>query len=193
MKRLVLIVLGGAVFVLTATAALAQSSSNGSPEASKPASALEEVVVTARKRSESLLEVPVIANVLTSDALERQMTQNLYMVAQRVPALVLGDSLAANGVQVTMRGVGTTANNATIDQSVALNLDGVQLTQGLSYNIGMFDVAQVEVLKGPQALFFGKNSPAGVISMTSADPTDTAEFTASLGYGNPKLSRWLAS
>ena len=182
MKRPALMVLGGAVFVLTATAGLAQSGSDGSPEANKTTSALEEVVVTARKRSESLLEVPVVANVLTSDALESYSTHDLYMVAQRVPALVLGDSLAANGVQVTMRGVGTTANNATIDQSVALNVDGVQLTQGLSYNIGMFDVGQVEVLKGPQALFFGKNSPAGVISLGSMDPTDETEVSASLGY-----------
>ena len=83
---------------------------------------------------------------------------------------------------VSIRGVGTTAVNATVDQSISLNVDGLQLSQGLAYQAGMFDVGQVEVLKGPQALFWGKNSPGGVISLRSADPTDRTEVEFRGGY-----------
>ena len=144
--------------------------------------ALEEIVVTARKREESFLDVPVIATVLTQDTLERTKTDDLYALAAKVPSLLLGNAVNSTGTQVSLRGIGTTALNATMDQSVSLNIDGLTLTQGVAYGIGMFDVAQVEVLKGPQSLFFGKNNTAGVISLRSVDPTDEFEMIARAGY-----------
>ena len=141
-----------------------------------------DIIVTARKRNESILKVPVVLTAITQAELERFASDDLYTVAQNVPGLLIGTSLAANGLQVSMRGIGTTANNATVDNSISLNIDGVQLSQGLSYGMGMFDVGQIEVLKGPQALFFGKNSPAGVISLRSADPTDRTEISLRAGY-----------
>lgn len=141
-----------------------------------------DIIVTARKRNESILKVPVVVTAITQEQLESYAVDDLYTVAQRVPGLLIGTSLAANGLQVSMRGIGTTANNATVDNSVSLNVDGVSLSQGLSYNLGMFDVGQIEVLKGPQALFFGKNSPAGVISLRSADPGPNAELIVRAGY-----------
>ncbi|TGD72510.1 TonB-dependent receptor [Mangrovimicrobium sediminis] len=146
------------------------------------AQALEEVVVTARKREESLLKVPVVASVLSADLLERYQVQDMYAVAQRVPGFVMGESVGTVGMQTSLRGIGPTSQTATVDQSVSLNIDGLSLTQGYAYAIGMFDVGQVEVLKGPQALFYGKNSTAGVISMRSKDPTDEREFLARVGY-----------
>src|SRR5439155_15098751 len=129
------------------------------------AQALEEIIVTARKRQESILKVPVVMTAVTQQQLEAYSTHDLFTVANRVPGLLVGTSLAGNGLQVSMRGIGTTANNATVDNSISLNVDGLQLSQGLAYTLGMFDLGQVEVLKGPQALFYGKNSPAGVISL----------------------------
>jgi iron complex outermembrane receptor protein len=142
----------------------------------------EEIIVTARKREESLIDVPVVSNVLTQDVLERTKTDNLFAVSSRVPALQLGDTVASVGTQVSLRGVGTTTINPTMDQSVSLVIDGLPLSQGVGYSAGMFDVAQIEVLKGPQALFFGKNNTAGVISLRSADPTDAAEVITRGGY-----------
>jgi outer membrane receptor protein involved in Fe transport len=165
-----------AAAVMQSTDAAPTSRTERTPEG------IDEIIVTARKRNESFLSVPVIASVLTATTLEKNAVHDLYTVANRVPGFVIGNSLAANGVQVSMRGIGNTANNATIDQSVSLNLDGLQLTQGLAYSIGMFDVGQIEVLKGPQALFFGKNSPAGVVSLRSADPTDKFEIIARAGF-----------
>lgn len=69
-----------------------------------------------------------------------------------------------------------------VDQSVSLNIDGLQVSQGSAYSIGTFDMAQVKVLRGPQALFFGKASSGGVISIRTADPGDQVEVIGRLGY-----------
>ena len=143
---------------------------------------LGEVIVTARKRQESILNVPVVETAIPQKQLERFQTQDLKDIATRVPGLTLSDAVLTIGSQVSLRGVGTNTLDAGVDQSVALNLDGLQLTNGLAYSSGMFDVGQVEVLKGPQALFYGKNSPGGVISIRTADPTDTFEVIGRFGH-----------
>src|SRR5438094_406745 len=66
--------------------------------------------------------------------------------------------------------------------AVSLNIDGLSLGQGLAFGSGLFDVAQVEVLKGPQALFYGKSSPGGVISLRTADPGDRFELIGRGSY-----------
>jgi len=86
------------------------------------------------------------------------------------------------GTQISIRGIGTSSANPGIDQSVSLNLDGLQVTQGSAYSVGVFDMAQVEILKGPQALFFGKNSPGGVVAIRTADPGDKTEIIGRLAY-----------
>lgn len=142
----------------------------------------DEIVVTARRREESILKVPVVASVLGGEELVKTGTSDLSGVSNFVPGLNLATAVSSFGTQVSLRGIGTTTLNATIDQSVSLNIDGMQITQGLSYGMGFFDAAHVEVLKGPQALFYGKASPAGVISIRSADPTDTFEVSGRIGY-----------
>lgn len=143
---------------------------------------VNEITVTARRREESILKVPVVASVLAGEELVQSGTADLTGVATRVPGLQLGASVSSFGNQVSLRGIGTSTNNAAIDQSVSLNIDGMQFSQGLSYALGFFDMASVEVLKGPQALFFGKASPAGVIAIRSADPTDELEVIGRGGY-----------
>lgn len=156
----------------------------------------EEVIVTARKREESILNVPLVISALPQQALEQAQIHDLYTLTTRVPGLVLGSNVGAVGAGVSIRGVGTTAVNATVDQSISLNVDGLQLSQGLAYQAGMFDVGQVEVMKGPQALFWGKNSPGGVISLRSADPTDQTEVELRGGYefeANEKFGEMIVS
>lgn len=143
---------------------------------------LEEIIVTARKRDESALKIPVVASVLTHEQMERYSISDLHNVAERVPGLQMGSATMAFGSQVSLRGVGTSVLNATLDQSVSLNIDGMQMTQGLAYKAGMFDMEQIEVLKGPQALFYGKASPGGVISIRTAGPGDQREILVRHGY-----------
>lgn len=164
--------------MVTASTAAAQAASAQPAQANQ----LGEIIVTARKRQESILNVPVIESALPAVQLQRYQTQDLKDIATLVPGIKLGDSILSIGTQISLRGVGTTTFNPGVDQSVSLNLDGLQLTQGLTYSSAFFDLAQVEVLKGPQALFYGKSSPGGVISVRTADPTDRFELIARAGY-----------
>jgi iron complex outermembrane receptor protein len=147
-------------------------------QAGSNATQLGEVIVTARKRQESILNVPVVESAIPQEQLQRYQTQDLKDIATLVPGIALGDSILSIGTQISIRGVGTTTFNPGIDQSVALNIDGLQLSQGLAYSSAFFDMQQVEVLKGPQALFYGKASPGGVISIRTADPTSKFEVIA---------------
>ena len=140
------------------------------------------VMVTARRRMESVLNVPVIETVLTPETLQNAQITDIHGVTSRVPGLIIGDSVLSIGSQISLRGIGTSALDAGIDQSVSLNIDGQQFSQGLTFRSGLFDLAQAEVLRGPQALFFGKNSPGGVIALTTADPGSEFEAIARYSY-----------
>lgn len=176
------VLLGGVASCWLGFAAPALAEEGAAVEDGERATVTSDIIVTARRREESILKVPVVASVIGGEQLAQTGTADLTAVASRVPGLQLGSSVAAFGNQVALRGIGTTTNNSAIDQSVSLNIDGMQFSQGLSYALGFFDMQQVEVLKGPQALFFGKASPAGVISIRSADPTDEFEVIGRAGY-----------
>lgn len=141
-----------------------------------------EILVTARKRQESILQVPVVVTALSGERIDNAQITNVTDLPRLVPGLVLGGNILAIGPQVTIRGVGTSSSDPGVDQSVSLNLDGLALGQGLAFRSGMFDVAQVEVLKGPQSLFYGKSSPGGVISLRTADPGTDLEVIARASY-----------
>jgi iron complex outermembrane recepter protein len=200
MSRSSFLMMGGSVLATAAaamifTAAPAAAQPASSPVATENAE-MTEIIVTARKRQESILKVPVIETAISQKQLEQYQTNDIYAVAQRVPGFVIGTGTGAYGAQVSLRGVGTSALNPTLDQSISLVLDGLPLSQGLAYQAGMFDVGQIEVLKGPQSLFYGKNSPGGVIALRSADPTDKAELILTGGYeyrANERLGEIIVS
>ena len=83
---------------------------------------------------------------------------------------------------ISLRGIGSAVTTPSVDQQVSINIDNVQMSQSNSLALGLYDLARVEVLKGPQALFFGKNSPGGVLSLVSADPGDHVEWRLRTGY-----------
>jgi len=152
------------------------------PETQEIVGQLKEVMVTARKRKELLLDVPVTETVISRQSLQQFQTDSIQSLTSRVPGLELGSQLGVFGPTISMRGMSTTVQDPAVDQDVSLNVDGLQLSQAFAFNSALFDVDQIQVLKGPQALFFGKNSPAGVIAVQSADPTDKTEAEVSAGY-----------
>ncbi|HEX7034194.1 MAG TPA: TonB-dependent receptor [Pseudomonadales bacterium] len=132
---------------------------------------IEEVVVTARKREERLIDTPVSVSALGREEVERYHTRDLAQLTTRMPGVQIGHAAGGgNGGAIFIRNVGSLAVDYGADQPVSLVLDGMSFTRGHVLDVGFFDVAAVEVLKGPQALFFGKNSPAGVIAVTSVTP-----------------------
>lgn len=166
------------LLVSAAGAALA-----GAPAyAQDSAGGLGEIIVTARKQAESLLDVPVAVSAIGGEEIERKAVTDLTRIAQLAPQIILAQADSGTGASFSIRGLGTSFLDPGLDQSVVVVFDGMPISRGQVVLMGMFDLAQVEVLKGPQALFFGKNSPAGVVSLTSAGATDTLEGYVRAGY-----------
>lgn len=170
----------GALVVAMPGAAYAQDTAT-TPQA-EDTSDYGGIIVTARKRSETLLDVPVAISALSSDTLARYNVNDLNAMSSLVPNVTIVKAASGTGASMTIRGVGSTFNDFGIDQTVSINIDGIQISRGFITNVAFFDVEQVEVLKGPQALFFGKNSPGGVVSVRSRGATKSFEAGIKAGY-----------
>lgn len=181
MNRSPLAVLCGAVLFSNVTNVMAQGQPGEAP-AAQASRSLEEVVVTARKREESLQDVPVAVAVIAQEQLQNNVANDLTKVAELAPQVSMSQSGSGTGAVITIRGVSSGSNDAGLDQSVAIEVDGVPISRGQVVSSSIFDLEQVQVLQGPQALFFGKNSPAGVISLNSANPTEAFEGYVTPGY-----------
>lgn len=123
-----------------------------------------------------------VITALTTAQLERYDLTSLEKISNSTPQMVIGRAATGSGAQLAIRGIGSNATSIGIEQSVAIIVDGVYFGQGRVINEGFFDLERVEILKGPQALFFGKNATAGVVSLTTASPSDRTEIIAKVGY-----------
>lgn len=146
-----------------------------------------DIVVTARRRDESLISVPVSVSAIGSEELTRRNIATVDNIARVVPSLLVGNS--SGGGALSLRGVGAADSNQIADQAVAFNIDGVQIARSIARRLSQLDLVEVQVLKGPQALYFGKNSPAGIIVLRTGDPTASFEGKASIGY-EVNASQW---
>jgi iron complex outermembrane receptor protein len=167
---------GIATAALIAAPAMAQSAPNVAKAANEPA----EIIVTARNRQESIMRTPVVVQAITPEQIADAHVANIQAIATIAPGTFIDQQFALSGTVVYIRGIGNTGT--IIDQSVGLNIDGFSSSTGALFNQGVFDPAQINVLKGPQSLFFGKSTSAGVIAITSADPTSSWEAGATVGY-----------
>lgn len=147
------------------------------------AAELEEIVVTAQKRSERLTEVPIAITNFGTENIEQTGVRQLKEVAEFVPNLQISSGTDFSS-SVSIRGVGANSRNIGFDTRVGVYLDGVYLGQSPALNQELLDLERIEVLRGPQGTLFGKNTVAGAINMISKRPDDT--FGGSLGveYGN---------
>lgn len=146
------------------------------------AAVLEEVVVTARKREESLQDVPVAIQAFQREQIERYAATDLSRIADMANNVEITRGNQGGGGSFSIRGLGASNSDSGIDSSVAVNMDGVQTSRGFVARMAFFDLQSVEILKGPQALFYGKDSPAGVVALTSALPTPQFEARIHAGY-----------
>ncbi|HKX78014.1 MAG TPA: TonB-dependent receptor [Novosphingobium sp.] len=162
----------------------AQTDQGNAAEArSERSGGLEDIVVTARRREESLLDVPVAVSAISAAALERAHVTDMTQIAQMTPNVIIAPiGGSGSGGTIAIRGIGSTYSDSGIDQSVGIVIDSVSISRSRILHASQFDLGQVEILKGPQALFFGKNSPAGVISINTANPTPDFSAMARVGY-----------
>lgn len=147
------------------------------------AQSVDEIVVTARKRVETLQDVPVAVTALGEAQIEQAAITNITDITSAIPGFFAGDTFSpAPQGTLALRGISTGATALAADQAVSINIDGVQIENAEALRMGIIDLQQIEVLKGPQALFFGKNATAGIVAFTSADPTDELYRKVRTGY-----------
>ncbi|MFN2099192.1 TonB-dependent receptor [Altererythrobacter sp. MF3-039] len=164
------------------SAAFAQDAAGDAGQPDSEAFEGNEIIVLARKQAETLQEVPVTITSVSSETLEKYNVDQVADVVSRVPTLNVQVGGSGSGGQISLRGVGSSNISAAFDSAVAFDFDGVQVSTMRLVQAGFFDTQQIDVLKGPQSLFFGKSASAGVFSIRSADPTPTWEIGGKASY-----------
>jgi iron complex outermembrane receptor protein len=138
---------------------------------------LEEIVVTARKREESVQDIPVVVTAFTSEEMSRRGVTELEDIAAATPGLAFEDFSSSFSAAPVMRGL-TQVNVSSDVQNVATFVDGIYIQRNYAIDIGLADVQRIEVVKGPQSALYGQNAFAGAINYVLNKPGDQYE-----GYG----------
>jgi iron complex outermembrane receptor protein len=142
---------------------------------------LEEIIVTAQKREQSLQEVPIAVTVLDGEALDRAQFSDFRSITQLSPSVSFQDGFAPVATNFIIRGIGAYAFTGGIQPSVSVVVDGVPLARAGEFIVDLADIERVEVLRGPQGTLFGRNSTGGAINVIRKGPTE--EFEASFELG----------
>jgi iron complex outermembrane receptor protein len=183
MKNRLAIYAGAAIIAIAAplaTPAFAQDT--GQAQASDDTVDQNDIIVTARRRTETAQETPVALTVFNEALLDRYAVKGVASIQSMTPGLYTGESSGAMGGTISLRGIGSGDSMAFIDQAVSSNVDGVPISSAQILRAAQLDLKQIEVLRGPQSLFFGKNSPGGIISLTTAEPGDRTQAMLRAGY-----------
>lgn len=175
----------GAAFPMQA--ALAQATP--APEAKKDVNQLEAVIVTGSRRSENLKDVPLAISAIKSEQLDTYNAsgQDIRALSGKVPSLNIESDFGRTFPRFYIRGLGNTDFDLNASQPVGLVYDDVVQESVILKGFPVFDMEQVEMLRGPQGTLFGRNSPAGVIKFDSVKPGKRFEGYANIGFG-----RWNA-
>lgn len=159
--------------VATPRASLAQELTPAPEESSRPQSFVEEVVVTARKRAETVQEVPVTVGVVNQDAISSTGSSTLLQLPSVAPGINLAKAPTGNEVGITIRGLGSSPGVPSFDSSVSLFVDGVYAPRSREFAASMFDVERIEVIRGTQAALLGKNTSLGAINLITRKPGES--------------------
>lgn len=145
-------------------------------------SQLEEILVTAQKREQSLQDVPISVGVLDEKTLDRSQFSDFRSLAKLSPSINFQDGFAPVATNFVIRGVGAYAFTGGIQPSVGVVVDGVPLARAGEFIVDLADVAQIEVLRGPQGTLFGRNSTGGAINVTRHRPSEEFEASIDLSF-----------
>lgn len=147
------------------------------------------IIVTAQKRSQPIADVPFSLDVISGGELDaiRAAGRDVLFLAARSPSLYAEASSGRTFPRFYIRGLGNTDFDLNANQPVSLVQDGVVLENAILKSFPLFDLARVEVLRGPQGTLFGRNTPAGVIKVESARPTRILEGYGRIAYGRFNL------
>jgi len=172
---------------LVATSAVAQSAAPvpATPAATPtPEHNVDEIIVTAQKRSNSLQNVPIVVTAVGRQLLQDTGVKDIKDLAVLTPGLLVTSTTNEGSTTARIRGVGTVGDNAGLESSVGIVIDGVYRPRnGVGFG-DLGDVERIEVLKGPQGTLFGKSATAGVINILTAAPSFKFGVNADLTVGN---------
>ena len=174
------LVTSASVLAFYAAPALAQDAQTAAVEEE----AVEEIIVTASKRSSTLQDTPISVAVASKQAIEQSHVRDLIDLQSLVPSLKVGQLQSSANTNFIIRGFGNGANNAGIEPSVGVFIDGVYRSRSAAQIGDLPNIERVEVLRGPQSTLFGKNASAGIISIVTAEPKFDVGGTAEASYGN---------
>ncbi|NOX49570.1 MAG: TonB-dependent receptor [Gammaproteobacteria bacterium] len=148
---------------------------------------IEEIIVTARKREESMQETPISISAFTNSDLRQRNLTNLMELSQFTPNVMMNSMTRGGGsgnAEITIRGVGQTDFLFTSDPGVGIYVDGVYLPRTLGGVLDLLDLERVEILRGPQGTLFGKNTIGGAVNLISNKPTQEFDGFAELTTGS---------
>jgi iron complex outermembrane receptor protein len=168
---------GCAIAALALATSTVRAQDSGPQAADAPATENGEIIVTAQRRSQRLLDVPLSVQAQSGEDLERAGISDSRML-ERVSPSVNFTSGQTRATSVSIRGIVSISNWSGIQPSVGVVVDGVPLARSIEYVSDLADIDRVEVLNGPQGTLFGKNSTAGVINIISKRPTQTFSVEA---------------
>jgi len=149
---------------------------------------LEEIVVTAQKRQESLQDTPIAITAFTSTGLADKGVQDISEIAQLAPSLVFDTASpiggASSAAAVFIRGIGNTDFSLTTEPGVGTYVDGVYVSRSIGGVLDVLDVERIEILRGPQGTLFGRNTIGGALSISSRKPAHEKEGSIGLTVGD---------
>lgn len=130
------------------------------------------IIVTSRKREETLQDIPATIGVVGEEQLESSGVSNLQQLTAVAPGVNIGKAPTGNELGITVRGLGSAPGVPSFDSSVSLFVDGVYAPRSLEFTASMFDIERIEVIRGTQAALLGKNTSLGAISLVTRKPGD---------------------
>ncbi len=144
-----------------------------------------DIIITATKRSQSLSDVPIAVSAVTAESLRNSGASDIRQLNQLSPSLLVSStSSETSGGVARIRGIGTVGDNAGLESSVAVFIDGVYRSRTGSGLTELGEIERIEVLRGPQGTLFGRNASAGLINVITAKPKFDIGGNAELSYGN---------
>ena len=186
------------IFLLASAAAVvpapsfaqaASTAPQAAPQAEADASQADgDIVVTATRRTQNTLDVPVAVSTYTPQQIERSGINDLKRLTSIAPSLNISNTQGeSSGVQIRVRGIGTSGSNPGLESATGVSIDGVFLARSNVALNDLLGIERVELLRGPQGTLFGKNTTAGVINIITRSPSFTPGMEAAVTVGNYRL------
>ncbi|MBB5747008.1 TonB-dependent receptor [Brevundimonas variabilis] len=176
------VVTGALLALLTSTSAYAQT---GVPADTQEPTTVDDIIVTASRREQSLQDVSIAVTALGEERLNNAQVNNLSDLQTIVPSVNFGNDF--NQAKIFIRGVGANTSTTGSSTGVALHVDGAYVARAEAQLTSLFDVQRVEVLRGPQGTLYGRNAVGGSINVITAKPSDVME-----GYGRLTIGSYNA-